>query len=427
MNDNLKFLSQYMAKQFYKILKVNLINSTFEVIKNAKAESEKLYVGSDYNEYLKIYLNSNYIHVDDLDIVNEKLNLNFLKKYFSKNNNELDCWFRRKFEIDYRWTLVKIIKSEQFSVDHNIYYVMQDNDVPSKVKLNTKILDEYKILKALTTLFISMYIIDLETDTYVDYKTNKFISKFTTSKIASLDLKNCATHLLLEKYQKEALIFTDLKTLSERIKNNNFISNESISKNYGWVRYSFFPIAYDENGKLSSVIFAVSNINKQKVKEQSLIKLSHHDGLTGLFNRYSFEKDIHNNQFNTKNCVIVAADINFLKQINDTYGHKTGDEIIKRAANCLYKVLSTYGKVYRTGGDEFVGIIYVSLKELNNILTNIKHEIDIENYKCKIKLSLSIGTADFNENSNLNIEEIIQSADKNMYLNKNDFHKNNVF
>lgn len=316
MNDNLKFLSQYMAKQFYKILKVNLINSTFEVIKNAKAESKKLYVGSDYNEYLKIYLNSNYIHVDDLDIVNEKLNLNFLKKYFSKDNNELDCWFRRKFEIDYRWTLVKIIKSEQFSVDHNIYYVMQDNDVPSKVKLNTKILDEYKILKALTTLFISMYIIDLETDTYVDYKTNKFISKFTTSKIASLDLKNCATHLLLEKYQKEALIFTDLKTLSERI---------------------------------------------------------------------------------------------------------------KRAANCLYKVLSTYGKVYRTGGDEFVGIIYVSLKELNNILTNIKHEIDIENYKCKIKLSLSIGTADFNENSNLNIEEIIQSADKNMYLNKNDFHKNNVF
>ena len=104
MNDNLKFLSQYMAKQFYKILKVNLINSTFEVIKNAKAESEKLYVGSDYNEYLKIYLNSNYIHVDDLDIVNEKLNLNFLKKYFSKDNNELDCWFRRKFEIDYRWT-----------------------------------------------------------------------------------------------------------------------------------------------------------------------------------------------------------------------------------------------------------------------------------------------------------------------------------
>ncbi len=63
----------------------------------------------------------------------------------------------------------------------------------------------------------------IETDTYVDYKTNKFISKFTTSKIASLDLKNCATHLLLEKYQKEALIFTDLKTLSERIKNNNFI------------------------------------------------------------------------------------------------------------------------------------------------------------------------------------------------------------
>ena len=38
-----------------------------------------------------------------------------------------------------------------------------------------------------------------------------------------------------------------------------------------------------------------------------------------------------------------------------------------------------------------------------------------------------IGTADFNENSNLNIEEIIQSADKNMYLNKSDFHKNNVF
>lgn len=115
----------------------------------------------------------------------------------------------------------------------------------------------------------------------------------------------------IRKMSKRSFNLYWSKNSSERIKNNNFISNESISKNYGWVRYSFFPIAYDENGKLSSVIFAVSNINKQKVKEQSLIKLSHHDGLTGLFNRYSFEKDIHNNQFNTKNCVIVAADINF--------------------------------------------------------------------------------------------------------------------
>ena len=53
----------------------------------------------------------------------------------------------------------------------------------------------------------------------------------------------------------------------------------------------------------------------------------------------------------------LAVDINGLKEVNDTFGHEAGDQLIIGAANCIERAFGDYGKVFRTGGDEFIVLL----------------------------------------------------------------------
>ena len=57
----------------------------------------------------------------------------------------------------------------------------------------------------------------------------------------------------------------------------------------------------------------------------------------------------------SENFVYASIDVNGLKIVNDEIGHAAGDELIKGAADCMTKAFGSYGKVYRTGGDELCG------------------------------------------------------------------------
>lgn len=65
--------------------------------------------------------------------------------------------------------------------------------------------------------------------------------------------------------------------------------------------------------------------------------------------------------------VYASIDVNGLKIVNDEIGHAAGDELIKGAAKCMKEVIGSYGKVYRTGGDEFVSIFFASKEQLETI------------------------------------------------------------
>ena len=58
-----------------------------------------------------------------------------------------------------------------------------------------------------------------------------------------------------------------------------------------------------------------------------------------------------------------SVDLNGLKAINDVKGHMAGDELIKGAADCLLLSIGKSGKAYRTGGDEFMAIVYTKEPE----------------------------------------------------------------
>lgn len=144
------------------------------------------------------------------------------------------------------------------------------------------------------------------------------------------------------------------------------------------------------------------------------------DGLTLLLNQKSFNNYIEN--IHKKSCIIIF-DINDFKLINDTYGHKVGDEILCVVSSILKEVYRNYGKCYRIGGDEFAVIATDDIQHIEKYNKKFITEI-IEKKKEFAEFPyIAYGVAEYNpkENNQNEIMDVIKKADEEMYKYKNEF------
>lgn len=174
---------------------------------------------------------------------------------------------------------------------------------------------------------------------------------------------------------------------------------------------SFVIMTYIENKRAYNTII-----------EQKNFSLT--DEMTELLNRRAFEADVNElaNQ-DLSGYVIIQFDINSLKMTNDVLGHQAGDELIIGAAKCMKETFSDYGKIYRTGGDEFIAIIKCDNTLLEEKMAKFKYLCD--NYKGEYigPISISIGSVSCDDYQNLNLREIIVLADNLMYDNKDIYYE----
>ena len=152
------------------------------------------------------------------------------------------------------------------------------------------------------------------------------------------------------------------------------------------------------------------------------------DSLTGLGNRTAyFERVKYINKDFSRNFTVCLFDINGLKQINDTFGHETGDISIIATAKILLSVFEA-NCCYRIGGDEFVVILDYSNKERINkvfakLFENVKeHKQAHPEYP--FDLSISFGYSPVNFENDKEYMDVFRRADKEMYVAKKEFHKN---
>ncbi|MCM1133596.1 MAG: carbohydrate binding domain-containing protein [Ruminococcus flavefaciens] len=163
-------------------------------------------------------------------------------------------------------------------------------------------------------------------------------------------------------------------------------------------------------------LFAVLKTAKRIRKNRTALKLVSIDAMTKVFNRNSYEKkieELENDEEQCKSLYYALCDVNFLKYINDNYGHESGDEAITRCAKMLSEAVGNEGKVYRTGGDEFVCIskVPVSDKIRNAVINEAKND---KGYP----FAVACGFAEYNEKVCTDIKSIIAECDKNMYTDK---------
>ena len=169
---------------------------------------------------------------------------------------------------------------------------------------------------------------------------------------------------------------------------------------------------------------AIENVRKKCLLRQlneTLDDLYVHDALTGLFNRFGFERYAQQafDGFMRRSggARIVFMDMDNLKPVNDVFGHETGDEAIRTAADVLRQACAPDDFLMRYGGDEFLAIAPSGETCLE---TAIQQAIRDANDVCDrpYRLSLSVGVIDVAQDDPRSLEECVQAADALMYENK---------
>ncbi|MBN2793908.1 MAG: GGDEF domain-containing protein [Clostridia bacterium] len=180
---------------------------------------------------------------------------------------------------------------------------------------------------------------------------------------------------------------------------------------------------------ITNTLNRIYSYNQLKTYNTQLKDLAFRDSLTGVYNRRGFfdvlYKDFNKNINTVNQPVLLYADVNRLKEVNDTFGHATGDDLIIAAANLLKKYFP-HGVISRVGGDEFVVYIRAIAKDtLEKILDEFNNESIryLLNDKKGIQVSLCIGYCYYNPDAHHGLSEWIDEADQNMYKIKNKRYK----
>ena len=176
---------------------------------------------------------------------------------------------------------------------------------------------------------------------------------------------------------------------------------------------------------MMGIVFSIFFIRERNALKELMEKkkISITDDLTGLFNRRAYEEDcgkIPENDIGKM--IIVMMDVNGLKKVNDTCGHTVGDELLIGAGNCIRNSLGKYGKIYRTGGDEFVALLECTRSQLDDVIATFEHVTANWQLTHPYELSISKGVVVCKEHPELNLYEMEKLADELMYKDKNEYY-----
>lgn len=178
---------------------------------------------------------------------------------------------------------------------------------------------------------------------------------------------------------------------------------------------------------MMGIVFSVISIRERKAQKELIEKrkISITDDMTGLFNRRAFEEDgikMSENNSITK-MTMIMMDVNGLKSVNDTYGHMAGDELIISVGKCIQTSMGEYGKIYRTGGDEFVAVLDCTRNQLDDMLQTFEHMTANWKWTYSHEISISKGIVVCEEYPNLDFDGIKELADRLMYKDKDEYYR----
>ncbi len=177
--------------------------------------------------------------------------------------------------------------------------------------------------------------------------------------------QNHATDVFKDVYSKSEVIVAvfAVMTLASCAVMRHLIVNPLISYNESIQRGEIFPVIGAE--ELQSLARTYNRVYQEN--EDNLLLIRHqaeHDGLTNLLNRRSFDRMLELFDDGSHDFALILADVDTFKQVNDTYGHATGDKILQKVSNLLSTTYRSIDHVCRTGGDEFAIIMVEMTSDL---------------------------------------------------------------
>ena len=169
----------------------------------------------------------------------------------------------------------------------------------------------------------------------------------------------------------------------------------------------------------SDMLQIMGSFLKSCIRRRNLMRrledLSYKDALTQLGNRFAMEKYVR--QIDPEQSGgVVYCDVTGLKGVNDTLGHKAGDDLILRAGACLEQVFGDYG-VFRIGGDEL--LVLCAQIDQDTLAERIRQ---LECLTAEKDVNIAVGVI-WQDRADTHLDELLQEAEKRMYEDKAEYYK----
>ncbi len=214
------------------------------------------------------------------------------------------------------------------------------------------------------------------------------------------------TKEIRKKYNRNEIIIISVTSSNEQLISAKFLkigANDFINKPFN-----------DEE-----LICRVNNTLEAKEYLEKMTNMAHLDFLTGLYNRRYFFEEIKDFSI-SKNFAIAMIDIDNFKNINDSYGHDIGDEVIKSIANILKRNIKGSDIAARFGGEEFcIALNNINKKDAIGFFIKLKETISknkiiIKNNKISYTASIGVSFKEDDED----INTLLNNADQALYKAK---------
>lgn len=182
-----------------------------------------------------------------------------------------------------------------------------------------------------------------------------------------------------------------------------------------------FDSAQAEEALKRAAVWAV----QKSLLDREVRSLAITDDLTGFFNRRGFlaaaAQQLRLAHRDGRNVLLLFCDVDRLKDINDTYGHREGDFALIRAADALEETFRDSDVLARLGGDEFAVLAWeASVPNARAIFSRMEKNLKKANAdEPRYQLTLSVGIARYDPRSPVSLGELMATADRDMYHHKN--------
>ena len=182
----------------------------------------------------------------------------------------------------------------------------------------------------------------------------------------------------------------------------------------------------EQNGR-ESVAALRTQVSNYQTKLEEAEQRASHDVLTGLDNRQGVESKLKRRMEARKTFSVVLLDLNGFKQVNDTYGHEAGDDLLKQFSTELRSASRATDVVGRWGGDEFIVVLDGSVTEARSHVERMQkwvfgsYTLHLGAEGPKVEVSAAIGLVEWQPGES--IKDLLGRADALMYKQKAEMRK----
>ncbi len=345
-----------------------------------------------------------------------------------------------RFLITYRMILdgrplymnLKAVRLE--NDDEHIIIGVSDVDAQTREKEAAERMKQeqitYERIAALSGRYICIYTVDPETDHFVEFSATADYDSLSLPKEGDdfFEKTRIETERVIYEEDKEHCVpLLTKENILETIERNGLFTIKYRLVIDGEPIYVRLKAALIEEKDGPQILVGVSDIDVQEKMNQeyaanlaSAEAKANLDAMTGAYNKHAyFDLESQLNEGISRGespaFAIVVCDVNGLKQVNDTLGHKAGDELIISAYNTISEVFEG-GRVFRVGGDEFAVILMGDL--LAHIDDMMKRMVDVSVRNCTSGEVVIAGGMSIFGQADSTVEDVFNRADKAMYENK---------